>query len=66
MAQSNAYQNRYIRNDIVITVADGFKLQYDSSIHHYRYKVYDHKQENLGQYFDDAVENLNKSIKFYI
>ena len=44
----------------VLTVANGFRMNYDSSIKHLRYDLEDKKTENISAYFDMAAFQIDK------
>lgn len=51
---------------IVITAAAGLDINYDASIRHYRYMLHDVKSENMIQYFDEAVQRIDKGMGFFM
>jgi hypothetical protein len=60
MAQSQWHCNWYVSFHLVITVASGLNLSYDSSIKHINYDLLDCKTENISAYFDMAGFQIEK------
>jgi hypothetical protein len=50
----------------VITAAQGYYVQYDSSITHYSFNLQDIKTQNIMQYFDDAVKKITAGTRWLI
>lgn len=43
----------------MITASQGFNLEYDKTIMHHVFSLYDSKKQNVMQYLDDADRKIN-------
>lgn len=55
-------KNRYSSLHLVITAAVGMKLDYDSSIWHFKYPLQDVKTQNIFKYLDEVGAKIDKGF----